>query len=95
MCRQHEEAKQLKSDIDRRREHITNLLGQHLCEEDLKDFQYYINMKLRLIVELQELEDKIYQGEEQLVALKRSIPLTLTSIGTSRQSLNSSTQANK
>lgn len=97
LCRQHEEAKQLKSDIDRRREHITNLLGQHLCEEDLKDFQYYINMKLRLIVELQELEDKIYQGEEQLVALKRSIPLTLTSIGTSRQSSNTSasTQANK
>lgn len=90
LSRQHEEAKQLKSDIDRRQEHITNLLSQHLLEDGLKEFHYYISMKLRLIVELQELEDKIYQGEEQLVALKRSIPLTLTSLGSFRTATNTS-----
>ncbi|XP_036367607.1 protein Shroom2 isoform X3 [Octopus sinensis] len=79
LSRQHEEAKQLKSDIDRRQEQISNILKQYLSDEDLKDYHYYLSMKSRLIIESQELEDKIFLGQEQLSALKRSIPSSFQS----------------
>eukprot|EP00106_Octopus_bimaculoides_P005667 XP_014773109.1 PREDICTED: uncharacterized protein DDB_G0287625-like [Octopus bimaculoides] len=79
LSRQHEEAKQLKSDIDRRQEQISNILKHYLSDEDLKDYHYYLSMKSRLIIESQELEDKIFLGQEQLSALKRSIPSSFQS----------------
>ncbi|XP_021348349.1 uncharacterized protein LOC110447164 isoform X2 [Mizuhopecten yessoensis] len=71
---QHEEAQKLKQDIDQRSAQILAILQESLSDQELEDYQYYINMKSTLTVEHQNLEDKITLGQEQIQALRRSIP---------------------
>ncbi|XP_060064427.1 serine/arginine repetitive matrix protein 2-like [Ylistrum balloti] len=71
---QHEEAQKLKQDIDQRSTQIFGILRESLSDQELEDYQYYIKMKSRLTVEHQNLEDKITLGQEQIQALRRSIP---------------------
>ncbi|XP_069130176.1 serine/arginine repetitive matrix protein 2-like isoform X2 [Argopecten irradians] len=71
---QHEEAQKLKQDIDQRSTQILGILRESLSDQELEDYQYYIKMKSRLTVEHQNLEDKITLGQEQIQALRRSIP---------------------
>ena len=70
----HAEAKQLKEDIDKRSETVSAFLRQSLTAEELQDYAYFIKMKSKLTIELQELEDKITLGQEQIQELKKSIP---------------------
>ncbi|XP_052794936.1 uncharacterized protein LOC128227977 isoform X3 [Mya arenaria] len=71
---QHEDAKQLKHDIDRRSEQVEMILQSCLATNELDDYHYYIKMKSKYTIQLQELEDKITLGNEQIVALQKSIP---------------------
>lgn len=71
---QHEEAKRLKADIDKRRDVVAGILKNYLNEEEIGDYMHFVEMKSRLTIEFQELEDKITLGQEQLQALKRSMP---------------------
>ncbi|XP_033742983.1 hornerin-like isoform X2 [Pecten maximus] len=71
---QHEEAQKLKQDIDQRSTLILEILRESLSDQELEDYQYYIQMKSQLTVEHQNLEDKITLGQEQIQALRRSIP---------------------
>ncbi|KAH3713567.1 hypothetical protein DPMN_073359 [Dreissena polymorpha] len=75
LYQQHEDAKQLKVDIDRRREQVEAFLGECLSGAELQDYQYYIRMKSKYTIQLQELEDKITLGTEQISALQKSMPL--------------------
>lgn len=70
----HAEAKQLKEDIDKRSDNVTAFLRQSLSAEELKDYALFVKMKSKLMIELQELEDKITLGHEQIQELKKSIP---------------------
>lgn len=74
LYQQHEDAKQLKVDIDRRREQVEAFLGESLSGAELQDYQYYIRMKSKYTIQLQELEDKITLGTEQISALQKSMP---------------------
>ncbi|XP_052864581.1 protein Shroom [Anopheles cruzii] len=67
------EAKELKDDIDRRGAIIARILEQALTIEEYADFDYFINMKAKLIVDSREITDKIKLGEEQLAALKDTL----------------------
>lgn len=71
---QHEDAKVLKEDIEKRSGQIEVFLQEALSEEEFADYKYYVKMKSKLTIEKQELEDKISLGEEQISALKLSIP---------------------
>lgn len=71
---QHEEAKKLKEDIDKRSDQVAVFLKECLSEAEYEDYNYYVQMKSKLTIEMQELEDKLMLGEEQIQALKRSIP---------------------
>ncbi|XP_062609160.1 protein Shroom3-like isoform X1 [Saccostrea cucullata] len=71
---QHEDAKVLKADIEKRSEQIEVFLQEALSEEEFADYKYYVKMKSKLTIEKQELVDKIALGEEQIAALKLSIP---------------------
>ncbi|XP_029600439.1 protein Shroom2 isoform X3 [Salmo trutta] len=75
LIQQHEDAKELKENLDRRERVVYNILASYLPEERLTDYQHFVKMKSALIIEQRKLEDKIKLGEEQLKCLMDSLPL--------------------
>ncbi|XP_056414853.1 protein Shroom2 isoform X2 [Hyla sarda] len=74
LTRQHEDAKELKENLDRRERTVYDILASYLNEENLADYEHFVKMKSALILEQRELEDKIKLGEEQLKCLTDSLP---------------------
>lgn len=68
-----EEAKVLKSNIDKRSVNVSAILSKYLNEDEYADYQHFINMKAKLIMDGREIQDKVKLGEEQLTALKEAI----------------------
>lgn len=73
LVEQLDEAKRLKEDIDRRGSSVCRILEQHLSMDAYADYDYFINMKAKLIVDSREVIDKIKVGEDQLAALKETL----------------------
>lgn len=71
-----EEAKKLKESIDRRSISVSNILYKYLSSEEYADYDHFINMKAKLIMDAREIADKIKLGEEQLIALKATLTTT-------------------
>lgn len=71
-----EEAKNLKECIDRRSISVSNILFKYLNSEEYADYDHFINMKAKLIMDSKEISDKIKLGEEQLLALKETLIVT-------------------
>ncbi|XP_075445504.1 protein Shroom2 isoform X3 [Ascaphus truei] len=74
LTRQHEDAKELKENLDRRERIVFDILASYLNEENIADYEHFVKMKSALILEQRELEDKIKLGEEQLKCLTDSLP---------------------
>lgn len=74
LIRQHEDAKELKDNLDRREKVVYDILTSYLQEENLADYEHFVKMKSALIIEQRKLEDKIKLGEEQLNCLMDSLP---------------------
>lgn len=68
-----EEAKVLKTNIDKRSINVSAILSKYLNDEEFADYQHFINMKAKLIMDTREIQDKVKLGEEQLAALKEAI----------------------
>ncbi|KAK1798008.1 hypothetical protein P4O66_000509 [Electrophorus voltai] len=75
LIRQHEDAKELKENLDRRECLVHTILAGYLSKEHLADYQHFVKMKAALIIEQRMLEDRIKLGDEQLKCLKDSLPL--------------------
>lgn len=75
LIRQHEDAKELKENLDRRERVVCEILGNYLQEDSLTDYEHFVKMKSALIIEQRKLEDKIKLGEEQLKCLMDSLPI--------------------
>ncbi|XP_067409108.1 protein Shroom2 isoform X1 [Emydura macquarii macquarii] len=75
LTQQHEDAKELKENLDRRERIVFDILANYLSEESLADYEHFVKMKSALIIEQRELEDKIKLGEEQLKCLTDSLQL--------------------
>jgi len=73
LLEQLEEAKRLKADIDRRGNGLSSMLEKNLNADDFADFDYFINMKAKLIADSRDISDKIKNGEEQLNALSETL----------------------
>lgn len=73
LSEQLEEAKRLKENIDRRAVQVSKVLNQYLTEDEYADYDHFIKMKAKLIMDAREIDDKIKLGEEQQVALKEMI----------------------
>ncbi|XP_039708150.1 protein Shroom2 isoform X2 [Pteropus medius] len=73
LVQQHEDAKELKENLDRRERVVFNILASYLSDESLADYEHFVKMKSALIIEQRELEDKIHLGEEQLKCLLDSL----------------------
>ncbi|KAK4877633.1 hypothetical protein RN001_010139, partial [Aquatica leii] len=70
-----EEAKKLKESIDRRSVSVSNILCKYMNSEEYSDYDHFINMKAKLIMDSREIADKIKLGEEQLNALKDTLTI--------------------
>ncbi|XP_060651272.1 protein Shroom isoform X1 [Drosophila nasuta] len=68
-----EEAQRLKADIDRRGSSIAKLFGKHLSADMCADYDYFINMKAKLIADARDLADRIKGSEEQLSSLSDAL----------------------
>ncbi|MFT7799802.1 protein Shroom2 [Arapaima gigas] len=75
LIRQHNDAKELKENLDRRERVVYEILAGYLSEDSLADYEHFVKMKSALIIEQRKLEDKIKLGEEQLKCLTDSLPL--------------------
>lgn len=75
LIRQHEDAKELKENLDRREGVVYDILASYLREDSLADYEHFVKMKSALIIEQRKLEDKIKLGEEQLKGLIDSLPI--------------------
>ncbi|XP_059184249.1 protein Shroom2 [Centropristis striata] len=75
LMQQHEDAKELKENLDRRERLVSSIMEAHLDSESLDDYRHFVKMKSALIIEQRKLEDKIKLGEEQLKCLVDSLPL--------------------
>lgn len=73
LIQQHEDARELKENLDRRERIVFDILAAYLSEESLADYEHFVKMKSALIIEQRELEDKIHLGEEQLKCLLDSL----------------------
>ncbi|XP_034145647.1 protein Shroom2 isoform X2 [Esox lucius] len=73
LIRQHEDAKELKENLDRRERLVYTIMAAHLSKESLADYKHFVKMKSALIIEQRKLEDKIKLGEEQLKCLLDSL----------------------
>ncbi|XP_056424765.1 protein Shroom3 isoform X2 [Hyla sarda] len=74
LCGQHEDARELKENLDRREKLVTDILGNYLTNEQFQDYQHFVKMKSALLIEHRELDDKIKLGQEQLNCLLESLP---------------------
>ncbi|XP_071411452.1 protein Shroom3 isoform X1 [Pithys albifrons albifrons] len=78
---QHEDARELKENLDRRERVVLDILSNYLSEEQLQDYQHFVKMKSALLIEQRELDDKIKLGQEQLKCLLESLPTDFTPRG--------------
>lgn len=74
LIQQHQDAKELKENLDRRERVVCDILAGYLGEERLADYEHFVKMRSALIIEQRELDDKIQLGEEQLKCLLDSLP---------------------
>ena len=75
LMEQLDEAKRLKENIDKRSSLVSNFLHRYLNVEQYADYDHFVKMKAKLIMDSREISDKIKLGEEQLHALKNSLYL--------------------
>lgn len=75
---QHEDARELKENLDRRERLVLDILANYLSEEQLQDYQHFVKMKSTLLIEQRKLDDKIKLGQEQVKCLLESLPSNFT-----------------
>ncbi|XP_007947231.1 protein Shroom3 [Orycteropus afer afer] len=71
---QHEDARELKENLDRRERVVLDILANYFSEEQLQDYQHFVKMKSTLLIEQRKLDDKIKLGQEQVKCLLESLP---------------------
>ncbi|XP_045895135.1 protein Shroom1 isoform X1 [Micropterus dolomieu] len=75
LCKQREDAKDLKDNLDRRENLVSTFLSRQLSAEQLQDYQRFVQTKASLLIRQKDLEEKQRLGEEQLEALSNSLNL--------------------
>ncbi|KAM9846924.1 protein Shroom1 [Aulostomus maculatus] len=75
LCKQREDAKDLKDNLDRRENLVSTFLSRQLSAEQLQDYRRFVQTKASLLIRQKDLEEKQRLGEEQLEALSKSLNL--------------------
>jgi len=71
---QHNEAKLLKQETDKKQLKISEMLASKFNQEQFADYEHFVKMKSALIVEKREFEEQMKVGKEQIQALIDSLP---------------------
>lgn len=74
LCRQHEDAKDLKENLLRRERVVSEILLKHLSQQQLQDYKHFVKVKASLLIEQRDLDERVRVSEEQLESLQNSIP---------------------
>ncbi|XP_036381068.1 protein Shroom3 [Megalops cyprinoides] len=74
LCKQREDAKDLKDNLDRRERVVSAILARHLTSEQLQDYRRFVQTKASLLILQKDLDERQRLGEEQLESLLNSIP---------------------
>ncbi|NWZ81294.1 SHRM1 protein, partial [Poecile atricapillus] len=74
LSQQWEDAKDLKENLDRRERVVSGILAKYLTEQQLQDYQHFVQVKTSLLIEQKDLEEQIKFFQEQLENLEQSIP---------------------
>ncbi|XP_056140264.1 protein Shroom1 [Lampris incognitus] len=74
LCKQREDAKDLKDNLDRRENLVSTFLSRQLTAEQLQDYRRFVQTKASLLIRQKDLEERQRLGEEQLEALHSSLP---------------------
>ena len=82
LAEQLDEAKRLKENIDKRSQVVSNFLHKYLNDEQYADYDHFVKMKAKLIMDAREVGDKVKLGEEQIQALQESLCLNNSSSST-------------
>lgn len=75
LCKQREDAKDLKDNLDRRENLVSTFLSRQLSAEQLQDYRRFVQTKASLLIQQKDLEEKQRLAEEQLEALSNSLDL--------------------
>uniref|UniRef100_A0A3Q0RV08 Shroom family member 1 n=1 Tax=Amphilophus citrinellus TaxID=61819 RepID=A0A3Q0RV08_AMPCI len=75
LCKQREDAKDLKDNLDRRENLVSTFLSRQLSTEQLQNYRCFVQTKASLLIRQKDLEEKQRLGEEQLEALTNSLDL--------------------
>ncbi|KAF3705622.1 Protein Shroom1 APX Apical protein [Channa argus] len=75
LCKQREDAKDLKDNLDRRENLVSTFLSRQLSAEELQDYRRFVQTKASLLIRQKDLEEKQMLVEEQLEALSNSLNL--------------------
>lgn len=65
------ESQNLESNTHRRGVTVRKILTKYLDEEEMEVFEKYTRVMIQKITEMKEMDQKVQQGEEQLVALNQ------------------------
>ncbi|KAG7262696.1 hypothetical protein CRUP_026060 [Coryphaenoides rupestris] len=74
LCKQREDAKDLKDNLDRRESVVSGFLGRHLSAGQLADYRRYVQTAASLLIRQKDLEERRQLAEEQAEALRCSLP---------------------
>lgn len=74
LCKQRDDAKDLKDNLDRRERLVSTFLSRQLTDTQLQEYRRFIQTKASLLIRQKDLDEKQRLGEEQLEALLSSIP---------------------
>ncbi|XP_043077697.1 protein Shroom3 [Puntigrus tetrazona] len=74
LCKQREDAKDLKENLDRRERLVSTFLSRRLTDAQLQEYRRFIQTKASLLICQKDLDEKQRLGEEQLEALLCSFP---------------------
>lgn len=74
LCKQRDDAKDLKDNLDRRERMVSGILCRQLTDTQMQEYRRFIQTKASLLIRLKDLDEKQRLGEEQLEALLCSLP---------------------
>ncbi|KAL0994748.1 hypothetical protein UPYG_G00126640 [Umbra pygmaea] len=74
LCKQRDDAKDLKDNLDRRERMVSNFLSRCLTAEQLQDYRRFVQTKASLLIRMKDLDERQRLGEEQLESLLNTLP---------------------
>lgn len=75
LCKQREDAKDLKDNLDRRENLVSTFLSRQLSAQQLQDYRRFVQTNASLLIRQKDLEERQRLAEEQLEALSNSLKL--------------------